>query len=196
MHTLICGVTESGKTTMAHKLADFDAREKKQIIIYDPVLTPTMFGEWPDDSVIFTDKIKFLNYVARLRGDKFSIYIDEAGDIFPQNERDNLWIMTRGRHMGFSVTIICQRPKMVLPSARHQCARFIIFRLAKDDAKQVAADTGHSDLHQINLDQGDFLCCYSGRADYQQANVFSILKRPKGAPEWKSICSPPLSPSS
>lgn len=195
MHTLICGVTESGKTTLAHRLADFDAKEKKQIIVYDPVLTPTAFGEWPDDAVIFTDKTKFVNYIARVRTDAVSVYIDEAGDIFPQSDRDNLWIMTRGRHLGFSVTLICQRPKMILPSARHQCVRFCMFRLARDDMKEIAADTGHTDLQRKNLDQGDFICSYSGRAAYSEANIFNILKRPKGSAEWKSICTPPLSPS-
>jgi len=190
MHTLICGVTESGKTTMAHKLAEFDAEDRRKIIVYDPVRTETMAGDWPDNCDCYTDSQKFLRRVASIQSDT-AIYIDEAGDLFTNTDKTNMWILTRGRHMGFNVTLICQRPKMLAPNARHQCARLFMFRLAREDARVIGGDYGHSDFHSISLDKGDFVSAYSGRAKFQRANIFELVNRPKGAKEWNTILKPP-----
>jgi hypothetical protein len=195
MHTLICGVTESGKTTLAHKLADFDDRDKRRIIVFDPVLTETAFGEWPSRAEIFTDEQKFTRYLVKQAGADTCVYIDEGGDIFSHSQPENRWILTRGRHLGYSVTLICQRPKLVSPSVRHQTSRLFLFRLAESDLQAIAADYGHSKLNKISLDQGDFLVLHSGHAQIVRANVFELLHRQKGH-EWNTILSPPLQPSS
>lgn len=180
MHTLICGVTESGKTTLAHKLAQQDDKEGKRVIVFDPVLTETLAGTWPDSAIIFTDKEKFIKYLRAPSGDETAIYIDEAGDLFSQDQKENGWILTRGRHMGYAVTMATQRPKLVQPSCRHQCARLFMFRLAQADAREIGADYGHSGFDKISLDQGDFLIVFSGRSKYARANVFTM----KGSPKW------------
>jgi hypothetical protein len=87
------------------------------------------------------------------------------------------------------------RLKMVLPSARNQCTRFCVFRLGAADMREMAADTGHNEWASKKLDQGEFLCAYSGRAQFTQANIFNILKEGKASTSWKNICTPPLSPS-
>lgn len=196
MHTLICGVTESGKTTLAHKLADFDAREKKRVIVFDPVLTTTKFGEWPDHAEIFTDEQKFTRFLAKQGNAETSVYIDEGGDIFSHSQPENRWILTRGRHLGYQVTLICQRPKLVSPSVRHQTSRLFLFRLADSDLQAIAADYGHSKLNKISLDQGDFLVLHSGHAQIVRANVFELLTTAKGSQQWNTILNPPLPRSS
>lgn len=108
-----------------------------------------------------------------------AVYVDEAADLFDQAQRENRWILTRGRHYGFSVTVICQRPKMVSPSVRNQCARLLMFRLANDDRQVIGADYGHSDFNKISLDRGDFVLAYSGDAAYTRHNIFDLLTRGK-----------------
>ena len=185
MHTLICGVTESGKTTLAHCLADSDDAQKKTVVVYDPVMTPTAAGEWPENSLIYTDKQKFIRCVARPTNPHgTAIYIDEAADLFSQDQKENQWILTRGRHMGYSVTMATQRPKMILPSCRHQCARLFMFRLSQGDAREIGADYGHSGFDKISLDQGDFLIVYSGRAKFARANIFDIIDKGQKPPSW------------
>jgi DNA helicase HerA-like ATPase len=105
------------------------------------------------------------------------VFIDESGELFNAGKRENLWLLTRGRHFGFSVVLIAQRPKMLMPSARSQCSIAYVFRLALEDMKEIGADFGHSGLAKISLDKGDFLILKSGLARFDSANVFKLLSR-------------------
>jgi hypothetical protein len=195
MHTLICGTTESGKTTLAHKLAQFDEQEKRPIIVFDPVLTETMVGDWPTkNTAVYTDEEKFVRAITKLR-EPHSVYIDEGADIFSHAQPENRWILTRGRHYGFEVTLICQRPKLVMPSVRHQCSRCFIFRVARSDLREISEDFGHSGLAKISLDNGDFLCLHSGHAQIARGNIYELLNTSKGN-QWNTILNPPLQRSS
>lgn len=176
MHTLICGVTMSGKTTLAHAVANALAIEGHNIIVYDPVGTATAVGNWPKSAVIFDDEQEFFDYLTRPDVFHAHIFIDEAGDVFSAQKRENLWLLTRGRHFGFFVYLIAQRPKMILPSARNQCGLAYVFRLAVDDLKEIGKDYGFSDLDKNSLDKGDFLMLLSGSPQYQRGNIFSLLK--------------------
>lgn len=175
MHTLICGVTESGKTTLARKVARDLAAQGQNIIVFDPVFTASAGGGWPESSVIFSDEDDLFEYLSRDDVSGAHVFIDEAGEIFGGDKRHNLWLLTRGRHYGFHVVMIAQRPKMILPTARNQCSRTYMFRLARDDAREVGADMGHSGLEKIILDKGDFVVLLSGQASIKRANVFDLI---------------------
>ena len=174
MHALICGVTQTGKTTLAHNIAHEFAQKGAGIIVYDPVGTETVRGKWPESSVIFSDEHEFFEYLSRDDVNNAFVFIDEAGDIFTAQKRENMWLLTRGRHFGFSVFMIAQRPKMILPSARSMAGVCYLFRLSTDDMRDIGRDFGFSGLDKINLDRGDFIVLESGSSQYQQANVFSL----------------------
>lgn len=177
MHGLICGVTQSGKTTLAHKMAHSFAAEGAGVIVYDPVGTDTAAGNWPASAIVFSDEDEFFEYLSRDDVSGAYVFVDEAGDIFNSQKRENLWLLTRGRHpsMGaFSVFMICQRPKMILPTARNQAGVAYVFRLAVDDLKEIGKDFGYSSLEKETLDQGDFVVLVSGKSEYQKSNVFKI----------------------
>ena len=176
MHTLIAGVTETGKTTLAHAFAHALADAKQNVVVYDPVGTQTIKGTWPESAIMFSDENEFFGYLSRDDVYNSHIFVDEAGQVFGLDKKYNYWLLTRGRHFGFSVFVICQRPKMVSPTIRNQCARAYIFRLASDDLKAVGADFGFSDLDKNELDTGDFLILNSGQARYLRANIFNLLK--------------------
>jgi len=174
MHTLICGVTMSGKTTLAHKFAKELAAKGQTIIVFDPVMTPTAAGSWPENTILFDDEHDFFDYLIQPDVNRAHIFVDESADVFNLSKPWNNWLLTRGRHFGFSVFLIAQRPKMLPPTVRNQCGRAYVFRLAKDDLKEIGADFGFSDLHKIELDKGDFLLLNSGSAQFQKGNVFQI----------------------
>ena len=176
MHALICGVTESGKTTLARALAHSFSRQGQNIIVYDPVNTGTAAGGWPENAISFDDPEKFFAYLEHPEVSHAHVFVDEAGDIFNAQNRQYLWLLSRGRHYGFSVYMICQRPKMILPTARSMAAVAYVFRLAQEDMREVGADFGHSNLHKKHeLDTGDFLILNSGRRMYSQGNIFKML---------------------
>jgi hypothetical protein len=191
IHSIICGATLTGKTTLAHFIAQHVHKNEHvknylgfptapTILVYDPVRTKTAAFDWPVGSIVFQRKENFIAYLANFRGRAW-IFIDEADNVFSHAQPENNWILTKGRHFGFTVFLITQRPKMVSPSARSQCGICYCFRLARDDLKAVAADFAFSDVHEINLDRGDYLVLESGLSTYSRHNIFNVLK---GKDRW------------
>lgn len=183
MHVLFCGVTESGKTTLARAVARDLHASGQNVIIYDPVGTNTAGGGWPvgEGAILFSDFGEFAEYVSRddVRG--AHLFIDEAGDHFGVGNKENHWLLTRGRHFFLYVYLIAQRPKMLAPTARTQCSRTYAFRMAPEDMREVFADNGHAppEKNQKPLDQGDFYVLLSGNAKISRANVFKLLSGEK-----------------
>lgn len=175
MHTLIVGVTQSGKTTLAHKIARDLAAQGQNIIVYDPVGTLTAAGTWPDSAVKFDDLDDFMEYMSLDAVVHAHVFIDEAGDLFGIGQKENFWLLTRGRHFGLIIYLIAQRPKMLAPSARTQCGRLYLFRVALEDAEEVGRDFGFSGLKNEMLDTGDFLIIDSGHTSKKRANVFALI---------------------
>lgn len=182
-HTLIAGVTECGKTTLArHLCRSFDARGQKTIV-YDPMGTPTAGGEWGKHSVVFNDESpeRFLEYLSRPDVYHAHVFCDEAGDYFTVSDKDNHWLFRRGRHKGFFMYPITQRPKMVAPNVRAQCGTAYVFRLSMSDADEIGADFGHTKLSDIvsALDVGDYVMLKSGRPQIERGNIFNQLSKGK-----------------
>ena len=175
MHSLFCGVTQSGKTTLARYIARELAKRGQPMSVYDPVGTPTRGGDWPESATMFRDEEKFLEHLADDRVVNRHIFVDEADELFHLARRENFWLLTRGRHFGFSVNLICCRPKSLAPAVRRQCTRVYMFRLAKDDAVEVGRDLGHSDFAAYDFDQGEFLIANSASPLVTRAHLDNFL---------------------
>ena len=59
-----------------------------------------------------------------------------------------------------------------------------MFRLARNDAREVAADFGHdwpfkdeNGAQEPELDKGDFYLLYSGASGKNRANIFQLLPK-------------------
>jgi len=175
-HTLITGSTESGKTTLARAQARMIEETGQNIIVYDPMGTPTAGGDWPKSAIIFNDDFEFLDYLNRPDVNCAHVFIDEADEIFNLSMRENIWILKAGKHHGFCCYLITQRPKMVAPTARNQCGLCYMFRLAADDQREIGRDFGHNGLEKINLDTGDYIRLVSGSREISRGNIFQQLK--------------------
>ena len=68
MHSLIVGITNSGKSNLCKRFAVTD----KPIIIFDPLQSTG----WPESAVKFSDPKKFFDYVAQVQSSL--IFCDEA----------------------------------------------------------------------------------------------------------------------
>lgn len=176
MHTLICGVTMTGKTTLAHYFASLFAGMGHNVIVFDPIGTRTASGSWPESAVIFDEPTEFMEYMNNSDVKHAHVFIDEADEVFSLSQRENYWLLKKGRHFGLFIYLITQRPKMVAPTCRKQCGKAYLFRLAMDDMREIAADYGHSDIHKIPLDTGDCIGLLSGRSAIERFNVFNIVK--------------------
>lgn len=185
-HRIFAGVTQSGKTTLARHFCRSFAAMGHKTIVYDPVGTKTAGGEWATNSVVFNgdDPTEFFDYLKRDDVYHAHVFCDEAGDYFGVSDRLNHWLLRRGRHKGFFVNVISQRPKMLAPNVRTQCGQAFIFRLAVDDADEIGRDFGHTNLgkHVSALDKGEYLMLISGTPAIAKGNVFKQLSSntPKG----------------
>ena len=180
MHSAYIGVSQSGKTTLARAMARGLSDAGHRVVVYDPLGTPTLGGAWGDKAELYEDVDLFMDL---MHSDDFGnahVFIDEAHHIFSHTQKENLWILTQGRHYGLNVNLLTQRPTKVHPDARTNCGRCYMFRLAFDDVKAIGNDYGHSDLHKINLDKGDFLVLNSGSSEFSRANVFNLVQPSKG----------------
>jgi energy-coupling factor transporter ATP-binding protein EcfA2 len=186
-HTLIVGVTQSGKTTLARHIARQLAKRKQNIIVLDPVGTLTAGGGWPESAVIFSEESEFWKYIDRDDVGHAHVFIDESGDVLNLSRPENHWILRKGRHYGLFVYMIAQRPTMIAPNCRTQAGICYMFRLATSDAKEICADMGHNwppenfdeKSEFVALDTGDFYTLHSGSVKVERANVFTLINARK-----------------
>lgn len=176
MHSAYYGVSMSGKTTLARLLARQLAEKGHAGAVYDPTLTGTLGGGWPQNWPVFTDPDDFLDFIEsdKCKG-PIHLFIDEADELFAHEMKWNNWIAKKGRHFGYFLHVLSQRPKMIAPTVRSQLHRCYMFRLACEDANEIGRDYGHSGIDKISLDRGDFIVLNSGTAQIQRGNVFKLV---------------------
>lgn len=170
MHTLICGVTMTGKTTLARMMSRELLKRGKSVAVYDPLGTETSGGGWGEGALVFNSGESFLSFIESPQTNNHIVFVDEADEIFGHELKENVWMLKKGRHWGLFFVLISQRPKMIHPTARNQCGVAYIFRLTSEDLKNIGADFGH-DVRDEKLDRGQYLRLESGRADYSRGKI-------------------------
>jgi hypothetical protein len=179
-HVLYCGVTLTGKTTLARHHANLLCKADYDVVVYDPVGTDTVNGGWPDGVEILTTPHAFHARIEKLEGEPdrpVFLFVDESADIFGHSNTEAHWIPRKCRHSNVYLRLIVQRPKMIHPSVRTQCAVAYILRLSKDDMAMLLADFGHGSDAVTILDTGDCNLVVSGSAAIEEFNVFDLVNR-------------------
>jgi len=178
-HVLYCGVTLTGKTTLARHHARILSKAHYDVVVYDPVGTETLGGGWPEKAQVITDPTILEKFVEKAKGTPthpIFLFVDESADIFSHSQTHNHWIPRRIRHQYIYLRLISQRPKMLHPDVRSQCSYVYVLRLANDDKKMVLADFGHdSDAGTKELDKGDAMLVTSGSSEIEEFNVFELV---------------------
>lgn len=152
MHSLINGITSSGKTYLAKQLCAGFKRKGRKTIVYDIFL-----DDWQCDFVT-NDADKFLwtakhNYNAAL-------FIDESGASIGRgvDARPFHWCATMSRHWGHKSFFLMQRITQIEPIIRSQCSEFYCFRGSQNDADLLIKETGSQAFEVLpRLPQYSFL---------------------------------------
>ena len=151
MHSLIVGMTESGKSTLGKALAtELHSRGK-------PVMVLDILGSAWDATYVTSNINEFMDVVKGVQS--CYVFIDESGEV-GQLAEEFYWLATRSRHYGHSVTFITQRSLQLKPIIRAQCRQLSMFCSSKNDCKILHEDFNYPELLQgVNLHQGEYYLC-------------------------------------
>lgn len=151
-HSLIVGMTESGKTCMGKALLHKYKREGVNTILLDPMMDPG----WGADYVT-RDPNDLLRVAKESR--QCAIFIDEPASAIRKYDTEMEWLTTQSRHWGHETTICTQRGVQLSPTIREQCQKLYLFALGSErDAKVFADSYGDPGLLEAcRLRQGEFL---------------------------------------
>lgn len=149
-HSLILGMTESGKTTLAKRLAAHYKAAGTGVLVLDPMGDPTWGADYQSDDVD-----EFLNVFWASRS--CAVFIDEAGEAVGQFDKVMHRTATKGRHWGHSVHYISQRGAMIARTVRDQCSHLFLFTTALDDCKLHSNEWNKPELKTGNaLKKGEY----------------------------------------
>lgn len=144
MHSLIIGMTESGKTCLALILAKQLRSKGKKVAVLDPLHNP----DW-DCDFRTTDPVDLQDYLASERS--VYVFIDEGGKVFNNgNDLTFAEFATTSRHYGHSVHFMAQRAMQIPKTMRDQCSRLFLFTSSASDGIIHADEWNKDVLRQCN----------------------------------------------
>lgn len=149
-HSLIFGMTESGKTTLAKQLAAQFKAQGVGVLVLDPINDPG----WQCDFRT-ADNEQFLQYFWNSR--RCAVFIDESGEAVGKYDSLMIKTATRGRHWGHSLFYISQRGAQIAKTVRDQCRHLFLFTVSVADSKILANEFNQPELLEANkLLQGHY----------------------------------------
>lgn len=165
MHILILGITETGKTTLAFKIAAKYKQNGTRVIVLDP----DKRKEWNADFI--TDEPDTFLAVCKAN-QSAALFIDESGQTIGRYAGPMQWVATNSRKWGHKAHFISQRATQLDVLMRTQCSSIFLFKQSVRDAKILADEFVCPKLiHSCNLKKGEYLAkigvdgeIYKGRA--------------------------------
>ncbi len=149
-HSLILGMTESGKTTLAKKLALSYKARGIGVLVLDPLSDPEWQADFQTSNV---DEFLKVFWASR----SCAVFVDEAGESVGQFDSVMQKTATKGRHWGHSCHYLSQRGAQIARTVRDQCSHLFLFTTALDDSKIHANEWNKQELRNANtLAQGHY----------------------------------------
>lgn len=150
-HTLIIGITGSGKTTLAKALCQRYIRQGVKAFVLDPLLS----DEWQANFI--TDNPDEFLQVA-FENVNCALFIDESAETIGRYAGVMQKLATSSRNLGHNAHFICQRPKQLDINMRTQCENIFVFKLSFYDTKELAKEHVADDLlYAPKLSKGEYL---------------------------------------
>ena len=134
-------MTESGKTTLAKRLAKRYRQANVGVIVLDPMNDPG----W-NATASFTESAPFLDVVKRSKS--CAVFIDESGDTIGRYNDEMFWLATKSRHYGHNAHFITQDAKQLARVVRTQCRHLFLFNSALESCDILAKDWNKPELRK------------------------------------------------
>lgn len=175
MHTIIIGMTESGKTSIAKMICEGLKKKKKKTAVLDPLLDP----DW-DADFITADKDEFITHCKAQQN--LYIFIDEGSESVGRYDTTMQWFATQSRHWGHSCFFISQGITQMSPIIADQSSRAIVFSVSYTNIDIIAEKWNMPELRKVpRMEKGEFYVI----------DRFNPLQRGKvDFAEWKAYYEP------
>jgi len=162
-HSLICGTTMSGKTTLAQILAHQYRQSGISTIVLDPMKDPKWGNACeptPEHAGhhITSDSAQFLATIKDPETTSCALFMDESGESVGHYAGAMRWPATMGRHWGHKSHFITQAPQQLDPVIRGQCSQCFIFRINNSAMKILSDEYCQPEIMKAGeLAKGEFL---------------------------------------
>lgn len=161
----VFGPSESGKTTLAKKIALwYNKNENRPAIVLDPVVA----GNWGQNAKVFTSSDEFLAFIETAQ-DSLLIIDDSSVSI----DRDKTFngVFTVMRHKGHKILVIGHSARNLLPQMRDQLQQLFLFLQNEDSVKMFQTLFPAQDLMPATkLNQFEFMVV----SNYKPAQRFKL----------------------
>lgn len=189
MHTLIVGITESGKSTIAKMMCAEFKRTGTKTAVLDPLFSP----DWECD-FITGDSEAYLDYLKKNKS--VCAFIDEAGKMVGRYNVEMEWLVTQSRHWGHSAFLITQGVTQLNPVVRTQCTRKIIFGCGEKETRLLAEESRRPELKSLgHIPQGVFYSLSNfgdvtmGRVDFAKKRIYEYSEKELDKPKKDDLIS-------
>jgi hypothetical protein len=146
-------MTESGKSTLAKKLAAHYRANGVKVGVLDPLCDPSWNADFQTNKVA-----DFLDVF--WQSEKCAFFVDEAAESVGRYDDVMISTATRGRHWGHRVHYISQRGALLNRTVRDQCPHLFLFTTALSDCKILAAEYNKPGLlGACDLPKGNYFHC-------------------------------------
>ena len=166
MHSLIIGITECGKTTLARRIMK---ESKRPSIVLDPLLDPAYCEAGAE--ILTDDADEFMDFAKQNPG--YNLVLDEGAESVGRYDREKLWITTRSRHFGHSAFILSQRAQDINKTIRDQCSRLFLFCCSTYDAKIFGSEWGKRNAILSRADELPKLCFFDAER-FREPRFFKL----------------------
>lgn len=138
-HTLILGMTMSGKSTLAKYYSQEFKSRGVGVLVLDTMSDPGWCADY-----VTRDKSQFIK-TAKINK-KCALFIDEGGQEIGRYAKESAWLATQSRHWGHKSFFISQRASQIDKTVRDQCSSLFCFRVSKKDAEILAEEFAQDEL--------------------------------------------------
>jgi len=149
-HALLVGMTTSGKTICARRIAAAYLAKGISVLVHDKFAADWgqhryqwhPGGEIKPLCLVTEDDQEFLWWVANARG--CAVFVDEAPELCSNTKRGEPFqkLATQGRHLGHRCHFIAQGPKQIAHQIRANCTDIFAFNLKAPEALKLYQETG------------------------------------------------------
>ena len=182
-HTLVVGMTESGKSTLLKIITSGLKKKGVKVAVLDPLRDPEWEADYQTDN-----PAEFLEFAKANK--QYVLVVDESGEAIGRYNAAMHWLATTARHFGHSTYFLMQGVTQIDPIIRTNCNQCFLFASHSTIIESLAKSYDCDEIRGQKLKQGDFFIIGQfvetrrGRVDFasRAVTIGSLGELPESEP--------------